>query len=100
MLYVLRAATPKLRSAIIKNADPQLIKTLCEISYNTLRGNTKLCPKTKKILSGYKRELRHIGSPKRSLLSKRKILVQRGGFIPTLIGAILSGIIGSYLNKD
>jgi hypothetical protein len=99
MLYVLKNAAPKLRKAILKNVEPEMIKTLCEISHNTLNGNNSICNNTKKKLVGYKRELRNLACSKRSLSSKRKILVQRGGFLPALIGAVLSGLIGAYLNK-
>lgn len=99
MLYVLKNADTKLRKAILKNASPEIIKTLCEISYNTLIGNHKICHKTKRRLFSYKRELRKLSCPKRSVSSKRKILIQKGGFLPALIGSLLSGVIASYLNK-
>jgi hypothetical protein len=95
----LRTANPKLRKAILKHVNPDVIKTLCEISYNTLNGNNKICSKTKKTLAGYKRHLRTLSSSKHSVSAKRKILMQKGGFVPALIGSVLSGLLGAYLNK-
>lgn len=99
MLYVLSRANPKLCSAIMKNADPELIKTISEIALNILAGNNKISNKSRKKLSRYKRQMRRLACSKQSLRSKRKILVQKGGFLPMLIGSILSGIIGALLQK-
>jgi hypothetical protein len=100
MLYVLKNANIKLRKAILKNASPELIKTICEISYNTLNGNNKICGKTIHKLRKYKRELRSLAKLKGTTGSKRKIIIQRGhGFIPTLLGTVLSGLIGAALDK-
>lgn len=88
-----------MRAAIIKNVDPEVIKTLCEISHNTLNGNNKICGATKNKMKCYKRVLRQLDCSKRSVASKRKILIQKGGFLPALIGSLLSGVIGAYLNK-
>lgn len=85
--------------AIVKNADPGLIKTICEIALNTLIGNNEITIKTKKKLTRYKRLLRCLACSKRNLNSKRKLLVQKGGFLPILIGSVLSGVIGSLLEK-
>lgn len=99
MLYVLRKAKPKLRNAIIKNADGELIKTICEIALNTLNGNNKVSYKTKSDLKRFKREIRCLACPKRTLSSKRKVILQRGGFLPTLISTILAGIIGKLIQN-
>lgn len=99
MLYVLNTASPKLRKAIIKNSNPEVIKAISEISHNTLKGNNKICAKTKQKLSGYKRQLRVLACPKQTINAKRKTIIQRGGFLPLLIGSVLSGLIGSYLNR-
>lgn len=93
-------ASPKLRKAIIKFGDSELIKTICEIALNTVNGNNPICNKTKKKLKRYKNDIRGLASSKRSEKSKRKILMQKGGFLPILIGSVLSGIIGSLLEKN
>jgi hypothetical protein len=99
MLYVLKKAKPVLRKAIIKHADPEIIKTINEIALNTLNGNNQICNKTKKCLSKYKKELRCLSCPKRSLATKRKVIIQNGGFLPTLIATILSGVIGKIIEN-
>jgi len=99
-LYALKDATPKLRRAIIENAENSLINTINEIAYNTLHKNNPINSKTKKYLKLYKREMRCLACPKRSLSSKRTLLIQRGGFLPVLIGSVLSGIIGKLLEDN
>lgn len=92
-------AKPKLRNAIIRNSDDDFIKTLSEISLNTLNGNSKICDKTKNMLRPYKRLMHKLICPKRSSKSKRRLIIQKGGFLPMLIGSILSGVIGALFNK-
>lgn len=100
MLYTLMKTNPKIRKAIIKYGDTELINTLSEIALNVLNGNSKINNKTKKNLLHYKKQIRCIACSKRSVQSKRRILIQKGGFLPILIGGILSGIIGSLLDNN
>lgn len=99
LLYTLRKADPRLRKAIIKNSNSDFIKTLSEISLNLLNGNVEHTPHLKNQLKKYKKNLRCLACSKRSIKSKRNILVQKGGFIPILLGSILSGLIGQLLQN-
>lgn len=96
---MLKTAKPKLRAAILKNVESNVIQAINEIAYNTLNGNNKLNNKTKKHLKKYKNEIRCLSCPKRSISSKRKVLIQKGGFLPTLIASVLSGIIGKIIEN-
>lgn len=99
-LYALHRADPKLRNAMIKNSKPDLIKALAEISFNTLNGNVQHSQMLRNKLKKYKSKLRCLACSKRSIKAKRNILVQKGGFLPLLISTILSGIVGTLLNKQ
>lgn len=100
ILHVLKNCRPKLRKVLLKASDPEVIKTLCEIALNTLNGNNKISKQCKLKLKKYKRVLRSLICPKLKLSSKRKILIkQKGGFLPVLIGTVLSGLIGQLINK-
>lgn len=91
VLLVLRNADPKLRKMMLKHASPEIIKTICEIAYNVLYNNVKICKKTQTALRPYKNTLRKISKPQHKIASTRKILVQSGGsVIPLLIGTVLS----------
>lgn len=99
MLYVLKNSKSKLRKNIMKEAHPELIKTLCEICMNTLNGNIKIPIKCRNYLKKYKRTLRRLSFTKANIPSKRKLLIQRGGFLPILLGTLLSGILGQIIEK-
>lgn len=99
MLYTLTKSTPKIRNAIIKYGDKELLNVISEIALNVLNGNCAINNNTKKQLKGYKRQIRCLACSKRSVKSKRKILIQKGGFLPLLIGSVLSGVIGSLLDN-
>jgi len=57
----------------------------------------KLTRKEKSKLSKYKYRLRALVNPKISFKSKRKLLIQKGGFIVPLLTSILSGVIGTII---
>ena len=84
----------------MKNADDQVIKMFGEIAYNVLRGNVPLTAKKKGDLKKYKIELRKLASPSRSTVFKRKVCIQRGGgIVLTILGTLLSGVVGKLLEK-
>ena len=89
-----------MRKDVLKTADTELIKTISEIVLNVLLGNIDLCLRDKNRLRKYKHYLRLLAAQNRNLPSKRKILVQNGGaFLPTLLTALLSSVVGTVLNN-
>ena len=98
-LQVLKTADPKLRKAILANCKCDLVKTLSECSLNLLRGNVKLTPCQKRKLHKYRAHLRKLADKRVSLTSKKKDIVQRGGFLLPLLGAVLP-TIASLLFKS
>jgi len=99
MLLTLSKSPVKLRKAILANCSDEIIKTLAEVSANTLYGNIAVSEKDKKILKRYKKCLRDLADRKKCVKSKRKILVQKGGFLPVLLGTLLSSVVGQLLSK-
>jgi hypothetical protein len=95
-LSVLRRCKPKERRAILQNSGYELIKTICECCENVLNGSVPLCEKDKKRLAPYKAKLRELRSRKKSLKAKKQALIQRGGFLPALLGPLI-GVIGGLL---
>jgi hypothetical protein len=76
-----------------------LIKAIVECAINTLNGNHKLTKDEKSKMSKYKNRLRALVNPKISFKSKRKLLVQNGGFIVPLLTSIMSSVIGAIVSK-
>lgn len=99
MLHVLKNCKPCTRKNILINGSEDLIKTLCEVCFNVLNGNAKVSSKCKNRLRKYKKVLRQLVQSGGSLSVKRKILVQRGGFLPVILSAVLSGIVGQLIDK-
>ena len=95
-LHVLDAKT-QARRALPTSASDDLIKAIVECAINTLNGNRKLIKDEKSKLSKYKNHLRALVNPKISFTSKRKLLVQKGGFIFPMLIIILSSVIGTLL---
>jgi hypothetical protein len=99
-LHVLKNAKPQARRALLSSADDEIVKAIVECALNTLNGNHKLTKEEKSKLKKYKSRLRALIDPKISLKSKRKLLVQKGGFIFSLLASVLSGVIGSLISNN
>lgn len=92
ILHVLRRANPKLRRAILQSGDKQLILTIIECALNILNGNCKLSKCSRQRLGKHKEVLRRLVNKKVSLSSKRRLVVQKGGFLIPLLSAVLTGL--------
>jgi hypothetical protein len=66
---------------------------------NSLNGNHKLSKEEKVKLNKFKKRLQALVDPKISFMRKRKLIVQKGGFIVPLLTSILSGEIGALINN-
>lgn len=95
MIKALTTTSPKLRKIIIKEADKDLITSLCDCANNILKGNVPLSAKQWSCLRRHKQSLRML-TQRKSLAKKKKIL-QSGGFLGSLIAPVL-GILGSVLS--
>ena len=94
-LQCLKEAPPAMAKALIKSADSGLVNCLCEVGLNVLKGNVPTTPAQKRNLCRHKQALRSIVKKRLSLTGKKRIL-QRGGFLPALLGP-LAGTLGSFL---
>ena len=100
-MKILRQAKPSQRRALLKVAHPELIKTICECAQNLLKGTAvSLSPATRRKLYPHRKSLRKLQNKRLSIASKKKFLVQKGGFLPLLISAlapVIGGLGGSAL---
>ena len=99
-LHVLKDAKPQGRRALLTSASDDLIKVMVECAINKLNGNRELTKDEKGKLSKYKNRLRASVNPKINFKSKRKHLVQKGGFIVPLLTNILSSVIGAIVSNN
>jgi len=80
-LHVLKDAKPQARRALLTSADDDLIKAIVECAINILNGNNKLTKEDNDKISKYKNRLLALVNPKINFKCKRKLLIQKGGFI-------------------
>lgn len=88
VLRVLARSKPKVLAKQIKLLSPDVIRVIKSISRNVIKGNLRLTPRQKDRLRAHKRQLLELAKSKTSIKKSRSIL-QRGGFIGTLLGPIV-----------
>ena len=95
-IKLLYGANPSLRKAVVEKSKDDLIRCLCDVSFNILKGTALISRQHKKRLTKHKSSLRKLIDRKLPLKKKRKI-IQSGGFLSALIGAaipLLSSLFG------
>ena len=101
-LHTLKDAQPKLRKAIVSNCDKDLVNFVSECALNLLHGNVKFSDCARKKLRKYRRQLRKVVDRRVPLARKKKLIIQRGGFLVPLLTAVLptlSSLIYDGLKK-
>ena len=95
------AKSLKQRKLILSTAKNCVYKAICEIVHNILIGNIPLSCYRKKQLVKHKGQLRNLTKSKLSL-EKKKQIIQKGGFLTTILGAVLpllTEIVAKKLTK-
>lgn len=99
LLRTLSKLKPKQRLALLKTADKDLVRCLCECALNVIKGKVPVNSGHRKKLSPYKKLLRKLVLKKGGWKIKKNILVQKGGnLIPLILGPILSTVLSSVLS--
>lgn len=94
-LRALLKADPGLSKRFVAKSNRAFIDAVSECACNILSGRVKLNPKQKKRLARHKVGLRHLTNKKVSL-KKKRVIIQKGGFLPAFLGPII-GILGKLL---
>lgn len=98
-LKKLKNAKRAQRRTLLEAASKDLIVCVCDCARNIINGNIGLKPKDKKKLARHKHTLRKLASGgTKGVNKKRRLLVQKGGFLPLLLGPIL-GLAGGLLRN-
>jgi len=103
LLHSLHKAKGNEKNLILKKCNNELIKCFCDICFNICKGNCKLSSVQRKKLVRYKKFVRNLANKKKSLKSKRRQLVQEGGFLSALIGpaiTVAASLLGNLLQKN
>ena len=88
-LVYLQKARSCIRKHLITKADRSLVDCLCECADNILRGNVPLTKLQKEKLARNKAGLRAV-TKKSFSLKKKKAILQKGGFLGSLLAPIAS----------
>ena len=96
-LHVLKSASPKLRKAVIENSNKELVYSIAECALNVLKGRCNLSECTKRKLRKHRVLLRRLSDRRVPLTSKKRLIVQRGGFLLPLLTAVLSGLTNLFM---
>src|SRR4051812_17630852 len=86
---VLSCANKKQRNKYIKMASPEQVNALMECVRNACEGNIPFSEEEFKALKPFQKQFKKLISKRRSTQRQRKLLVQEGGFLPLLAGALL-----------
>ena len=98
-LHTLKDANPKVRKAIISNCDKDLINSVSECALNVLRGNITLSNCKKGRLRKFKRQLRAVVDKRVPVTIKKRLIIQRGGFLVPLLTAVLPALATFIFDK-
>lgn len=99
LLKICATCTKKERNLLFKKGSDDFIRSVLEIVLNLMKGNIKICKKTKHKLKKYKKVFRKLLCPNITLKLKRKELVQNGGFLSILLPTVINGILSYIFNK-
>lgn len=98
ILHALQHLNKEQREAVLRKADSRIIRCICECALNVLRGNVPLKSCQRRKLRRHAPALRRLATNKGSWKSKKRFVVQSGGFLPLLLapilGTVLSNLIG------
>ena len=92
LLRVISNCKKNKRNILIKKGDKEFILSICECVFNTLKGNINFKKSDLIKLKKYKNTLRNLLN-KSSIIKKKEILVQNGGFLQILLPTIVSGVL-------
>jgi hypothetical protein len=101
-LTKLKKLGPNARKKFFKTCNKDCIVKVCECIKNVLNSNLKIKSSHLKKLSRHKQTLRALAS-KSTSLTKRKQLLQRGGFIGALLPAIIpavASLLGGLFSRN
>jgi hypothetical protein len=98
LLSLHKASTTKRMSALKRQlASKDFVKCICECCKNILNGNIELSQKQRSALKKRKNAIRTVVKRNTSM-TKRKKIIQSGGFLGAILGPIVS-VLSGLLSK-
>ena len=97
-IAVLEVLTPRQRTHFLKTLNKTQMGVLQIAFFNLATNNQTLSTKEIAVLKRYKRQIEIIASKQHKLGEKRKVITQRGGFLPAVV-PVLASLLGSFLTR-
>lgn len=97
VLKQIRQMGDKAKRDFVRKCDKEFIDCVSECAKNVIKGNVPLSNRQKISLRPRKKDIKELSLKKTSLRKKRNIL-QKGGFLSSLLAPVLS-VLGSLLLK-
>jgi len=79
----------KTRNKYLSKASPAQIRSLCECVHNVYSGSVPVTSQIVEKLRPYAKDIKRLTYKRGKAECKRKYLIQKGGFLPILLGAVL-----------
>ena len=95
-LEYLRSITPRRQKVLIKGADLPILQALSEIALNLIKKNIHLKPHEIAKLRPYEEDIYQLAL-KRNSVAKKKLIIQRGGFLSALVTTVLPALLSTIL---
>jgi hypothetical protein len=86
------------RKKLLKTATPNQIKSVCECALNVVNGNVPVKGRLLHKLKAHRKVLKQLSFGKGTINTKRRLLIQRGGFLPVLAAALLP-LVGTLVDR-
>lgn len=97
ILRALQHLNKEQREAVLRKADPSIVRCICECALNVLSGNVPLKADQRKKLRRHAPILRRLAAKKGCWKSKKRFVIQSGGFLPLLLAPILGTVLSSLI---
>lgn len=93
-------ADPSSRKKLLKGANNEQIKSLCEATLNVVKKNVRIPSHAKHALCRHKTVIKRIAFKKEPIAKKKSLLVQKGGFLPIVLSTILPLLANALLSNN
>lgn len=91
------------KKRLLKIANKDQINTLCEATVNVVKKNVPIDSCTRSKLCKHRHAITELTFKKKPLAKKRRILIQKGGFLPIILSTLLpllASAVPELLNKN
>ena len=100
LLTAIAHADSTQRRALLRTADSNFVRSICECVLNILHGVVPLHPRTKRNLRRHAPTLRRLVNDKGGFAKKKKALLQSGGsFLPALLAPLLVEFVSRLASR-